>query len=61
MLGHALCFNVFPNKFHKANGWYLAIFHQLFYGDVILGQLYLLKQHVVYESRPCSVIITLDR
>jgi hypothetical protein len=29
--------------------------------DVILGQLYFLKQHFVYESRPCSVIITLGR
>ena len=29
--------------------------------DVILGQPYLWKQHVVYESRPRSVIITLDR
>jgi hypothetical protein len=29
--------------------------------DVILGQLYLWKCHVVYESRPRSVIITLNR
>jgi hypothetical protein len=29
--------------------------------DVILGQPYLWKLHVVYESRPCSVIITLNR
>jgi hypothetical protein len=29
--------------------------------DVILGQPYLWKCHVVYESRPRSVIITLDR
>jgi hypothetical protein len=29
--------------------------------DVILGQPYLWKHHVVYESRPHSVIITLDR
>jgi hypothetical protein len=29
--------------------------------DVLLGQLYLWKRHVVYESRPCSVIITLNR
>jgi hypothetical protein len=29
--------------------------------DVILGQPYLWKCHVVYEPRPCSVIITLDR
>jgi len=28
--------------------------------DVILGQPYLWKHHVVYESRPHSVIITLD-
>jgi hypothetical protein len=28
--------------------------------DVILGQPYLWKRHVVYESRPHSVIITLD-
>jgi hypothetical protein len=27
--------------------------------DVLLGQLYLWKQHVVYESRPHAVIITL--
>jgi hypothetical protein len=27
--------------------------------DVLLGQPYLWKQHVVYESRPCSFIITL--
>ena len=27
--------------------------------DVLLGKPYLWKQHVVYESRPCSVIITL--
>jgi hypothetical protein len=27
--------------------------------DVLLGQPYLWKQHVVYESRPCVVIITL--
>jgi hypothetical protein len=29
--------------------------------DVLLGQPYLLKHHVVYESRPHSVIITLGR
>jgi hypothetical protein len=29
--------------------------------DVLLGQPYLWKHHVVYESRPHSVIITLDR
>jgi hypothetical protein len=29
--------------------------------DVILGQPYLWKRHVVYESRPHSVIITLNR
>jgi hypothetical protein len=29
--------------------------------DVILGQYYLWKHHVVYESRPRSVIITLNR
>jgi hypothetical protein len=29
--------------------------------EVILGQPYLWKQHVVYESRPRSVIITLVR
>jgi hypothetical protein len=29
--------------------------------DVLLGQPYLWKQHVVYESRPYSVIITLRR
>jgi hypothetical protein len=29
--------------------------------DVLLGQPYLWKQHVVFESRPCSVIITLGR
>jgi hypothetical protein len=29
--------------------------------DVLLGQPYLWKCHVVYESRPCSVIITLNR
>jgi hypothetical protein len=29
--------------------------------DVILGQPYLWKHHVVYESRPRSVIITLNR
>jgi hypothetical protein len=29
--------------------------------DVLLGQPYLWKHHVVYESRPCSVIITLGR
>jgi hypothetical protein len=29
--------------------------------NVILGQPYLWKCHVVYESRPCSVIITLNR
>jgi hypothetical protein len=29
--------------------------------DVLLGQPYLWKQHVVYESRPRSVIITLGR
>jgi hypothetical protein len=29
--------------------------------DVILGQPYLWKHHVVYESRPRSVIITLGR
>jgi hypothetical protein len=29
--------------------------------DVILDQPYLWKRHVVYESRPCSVIITLGR
>jgi hypothetical protein len=29
--------------------------------DVILGQPYLWKRHVVYESRPHSVIITLKR
>jgi hypothetical protein len=28
--------------------------------DVLLGQHYLWKYHVVYESRPHSVIITLD-
>ena len=27
--------------------------------DVLLGQTYLWKRHVVYESIPCSVIITL--
>jgi hypothetical protein len=29
--------------------------------DVILGQPYLWKPHAVYEFRPCSVIITLNR
>jgi hypothetical protein len=29
--------------------------------DVLLGQPYLWKRHVVYESRPRSVIITLNR
>jgi hypothetical protein len=29
--------------------------------DVLLGQPYLWKHHVVYESRPRSVIFTLDR
>jgi hypothetical protein len=29
--------------------------------DVILGQPYLWKRHVVYNSRPCSVIINLNR
>jgi hypothetical protein len=29
--------------------------------DVILGQPYLWKRHAMYESRPCSVIITLGR
>jgi hypothetical protein len=29
--------------------------------DVLLGQPYLWKHHVVYESRPCSVIITLNK
>ena len=29
--------------------------------DVLLGQPYLWKLHVVYESRPHSVIITLDK
>jgi hypothetical protein len=29
--------------------------------DVLLGQPYLWKCHVMYESRPCSVIITLGR
>jgi hypothetical protein len=29
--------------------------------DVILGQPYLWKHHVVYESRPHNVIITLGR
>jgi hypothetical protein len=29
--------------------------------NVILGQPYLWKCHVVYDSRPCSVIITLNR
>ena len=29
--------------------------------DVLLGQPYLWKRHAVYESRPCSVIITLGR
>jgi hypothetical protein len=29
--------------------------------DVLLGQPYLWKHHVVYESRPHSVIITLGR
>jgi hypothetical protein len=27
--------------------------------DVILGQPYMWKHHVVYESQPCSVIVTL--
>jgi hypothetical protein len=30
------------------------------YCDVILGEPYLWKHHVVYKSRPCSVIITLN-
>jgi hypothetical protein len=29
--------------------------------DVLLGQTYLWKHHIVYESRPRSVIITLNR
>jgi hypothetical protein len=29
--------------------------------DVLLGQPYLWKHHVIYESRPRSVIITLNR
>jgi hypothetical protein len=29
--------------------------------DVLLGKIYLWKRHVVYESRPHSVIITLNR
>jgi hypothetical protein len=29
--------------------------------DVILGQPYLWKRHVVYESRPRSIIISLNR
>jgi hypothetical protein len=28
--------------------------------DVLFGQPYLWKRHVVYDSRPCSVIITLN-
>jgi hypothetical protein len=31
----------------------------LYVCDVFLGQPYMWKHHVVYESRPCSVIITL--
>lgn len=31
------------------------------FSDVLLGQPYMLKFHVVYESRPCSVIITLGK
>jgi hypothetical protein len=31
------------------------------FGNFLLGQPYLWKHHVVYESRPRSVIITLDR
>jgi hypothetical protein len=27
--------------------------------DVLLGQQYMWKRHVVYESRPCNVIVTL--
>ena len=27
--------------------------------DVVLGQPYMWKRHVVYESQPCNVIITL--
>ena len=29
--------------------------------DFILGQPYMWKHHAVYESRPCSVIITLGK
>jgi hypothetical protein len=29
--------------------------------DVLLGQTYLWKHHAIYESRPCSVIITLSK
>ena len=29
--------------------------------DVLLGQPYLWKRYVVYESRPCNIIITLGR
>jgi hypothetical protein len=28
--------------------------------DILLGQPYMWKHHVVYDSRPCSVIITLE-
>jgi hypothetical protein len=41
--------------------WVLCDVTPLEVCDVILGQPYLWKCHVVYESRPRSVIITLDR
>jgi hypothetical protein len=39
----------------------LCDFYPLEVCDVLLGQPYLWKFHVVYESRPCSVIITLNK
>jgi hypothetical protein len=34
MVGHALWFEKIPNNFHKDNGIYLAVVHQLFFSGV---------------------------
>jgi hypothetical protein len=33
--------------------------YSLYVCDVLLGQPYMCKCHVVYESRPCTIIVTL--
>jgi hypothetical protein len=53
--------HVYPTTSSLSKMGYCVILIPLNVCDVLLGKPYLWKRHVVYESRPCSVIITLGR